>query len=242
MVLNGARSRCLWLFAMAACLTTAAGCTSGVVPGRAYEDPLDLPGRLLGSLPKGARPLASVIWTDPLERRPDVAMPARWIDSTVAEATAAAGASTNTIASFTLRLFRAPPAEALAEIPSPSGDVALMAFGELVIVDDGDGDGTFQIDGHGTLGGGGRGAAEATPDRYLAGSQEMLVYVVRPFPPAAGANFHLVQGAKTGYQLMKYVCEGRVLSRVVPAVHADLEPQTSGELVRRRTCMNTHSP
>ena len=225
--------------------TTAMACQGGVVPGRAYEEPLGLQGRLLGALPAGARPLVSVIWTDPLERRPDMAMPARWIDSTVAGAAASLGIETraNAIAPFALHLFRAPPADALVEIPSPSGEVAAMAFGELVVVDDTDGDGAFQIDGHGTLVGGGQGVSGVIArDRYVAGSQEMLVYVARPFSPAAAVGFHLVQGTKTGYQLMKYVCEGRLLSAVTPAPYADLEPQTTVELVRRRTCMNTHSP
>ena len=249
MVLSGARARVLSLAMTAAALTaTAPACKSGVIPGREFEDPLDLQGQLLGALPEGAHPLASVIWIDPLERRPDLVMPARWIDSSLAEVRGGVevDAAKNPIRTFTLHLFRPPPAEALAEIPSPGGDVALMAFGELVIVDDADGDGVVQIDGHGTLAAGGRGGDGALDgahnDRYIAGSGEMLIYVERPFPPAAAVGFHLVQGSKTGYQLMKYVCNGRVLSEVVEAKTANLEPQTSAELVRRRTCMNTHSP
>ena len=221
-----------------------AGCKSGVVPGRAYEEPFDVPGRLMGTLPAGTHPVASVVWTDPLERRPDIAMPAGWIDSTVAKTTGTpeGGGAAGATEPFTLHLFRAPPAEALVEIPSPSGAVALMAFGELVIVDDGDSDGTFQIDGHGTIAGGAGGGEGAPRDRSLAGSQELLVYVARPFPPMAAQGFHLVQGSKTGYQLMRYVCEGRVVAQIMPALYADMEPQTAGELIRRRTCMNTHSP
>jgi hypothetical protein len=232
-----------------------AACKSGVVPGNAYENSLDLQGALVGPLPEGAHPIATVIWTDPLQRRPDVAMPARWIDSTVATASATAapasavaGDGAASLAAFTLRLFRAPPSEALVEISSPDGHhVARLALGEMAIVDDADGDGTFEIDAHGTMAGP-AGAGAAAPggnrarDRYIAFSQQVLAYIERPFPADVAAGFLVASGTATGYHFFTYVCQGRLPSRTIPATAAKMEPQTSFELIQRRTCMRTHSP
>jgi len=221
-------------------------CKSGVVPGNAYESSLDLQAVLVGPLPEGAHPIATVIWTDPLQRGPDVAMPARWIDSTVATAApenAPADDGSSFRAPFTLRLFRAPPPEALVDIASPDGrSVARLALGELAIVDDADGDGTVHIDAHGTMAAP-VGAGGAPPrDRYIAFGEQVLAYVERPFPADIAATFPLAPGAGTGYRFFTYVCEGRLLSATTPAGGAAMDPQTSVELLQRRTCMRTHSP
>jgi hypothetical protein len=118
------------------------------------------------------------------------------------------------------------------------------ALGEVVIVDDRDGDGTFQIDEHGTIAppAAGGSTADAARDRYVAGTQQVLIYVARPFPPGTAAGFPVAPGTARGYSLLTYVCEGRVVTRVISSSAVEMEVQTGTDLVERRTCMRTHSP
>ena len=135
----------------------------------------------------------------------------------------------------TLEVFRPPPPEALVEVASASGDTALLATAEIVLIDDADGDGNFHVSG--------ARAEIAEPDEYLAGSDSMLVYVARPFasPPT---DFPLVAAGGTGYQLIRFVCEGPIATGVSP-----IEPDMVELIVRPspifpevRTCRRTHSP
>ncbi len=216
------------------CLAAAApACTGGVVPGDAYEQPQEFEARLIAPLPSGSNPMVSVIWTDPLQRHPDVAMPVRWIDSTVA---APGPADPGGRLPFVFQIFRSPPPEALVEIEAPSGEVALVAVGELVIVDDADDDGTFAIDSQGTI----PGADNTDGDQYLAGTATVLFYVARPFSSAIAAT--LGPFDKLGYQLVAYNCLGRLLVDHRVTSVAVFENQVSRVLVERRTCLRTHSP
>jgi hypothetical protein len=209
-------------------------CTSsGVVPGTAFDQPVEIHGAVIGTLPDGARPVVSVIWSDPWQGRPDVAMPPRWTSSAVTPAANSGGQ-----AAVLLQLFRPPPSAALARIEAPTGEVAEAAVGDLVIIDDGDGDGAFDIDARGNLqtpeAGGG--------DSYLAGTQAVLIYVARAFPQGVSATLPIGPLDKIGYQLRWINCDGRTPISHLVIEMAVFEVLTSGSLVERRTCLRTHSP
>jgi hypothetical protein len=166
-----------------------------------------------------------LLWTDPLQRQADVPAPAFSLRSMVAVDTD----------SFALDVFRPPPAGALVDVASPSGDVATLALAEIVIVDDEDADGTFRVSGA---------AAEiAAPDLYLAGSVTVLAYVARPFA-APEVDFPLVPTGTAGYQLLQYRCQGQVAAGIdaVSPQSVDLVLQPSLTFPELRSCRRTHSP
>jgi hypothetical protein len=217
---------------------SAAACGEGLVPGNTYDRPLFVlhgtvrPAGGLASARNRAgtgvavHPLVSLLWTDPLQQRPDRPAPAGMLRSSV-------DAASDQIA---LEIFRPPPPELLVEVAAPSGgESARLAVAEIVIIDDGDGDGDFRV--------GGARAEIAAPDQYLAGTESLLIYVARPFssPPF---DFPLVPGTATGYQLVSYSCVG--LSAVgVAEVAADLLAlvmRPSSFLPEIRTCRRSHSP
>jgi hypothetical protein len=207
--------------------------SSGLVAGTAYDRPAEISGPLIGALPEGARPIVGVIWSDPFQRHPDVAMPTRWTASKVTPAMDGSGR-----AEVLLQLYRPPPQQALAEIVAPTGEVAEAAVGDVVIVDDGDGDGTFHVDDHGTL----QVAETGGGDRYVAGMSAVLIYVARAFPGDVGATLPIGRLDKIGYQLTNLICEARRPTGNAPITTAHFEPLTSSALVERRTCLRTHSP
>jgi hypothetical protein len=215
-------------------LVLMSACTSsGLVPGTAYEQPVEINGILVDALPQGARPLVSVVWSDPWRRQPDVAMPAHWTASSVVPASDGSGRAV-----VTLQLFRPPPSQALVEIRAPTGEVAEVAVGDPVIIDDRDGDGTFHVDDRGNIG-----LPEAgIGDRYLAGTTALLAYVARPFPPDVAATFPFGRLDKSGYQLSGIACNARNLASSRAAETARFELLTSSSLIERRTCLRTHSP
>jgi hypothetical protein len=227
MVLRGKQALCAIALSAAACSST------GVVPGTTFDEPMEVPGVVINPLPAGARPIVSVLWSDPAQSRPDVVMPARWTSSEVTPA----GNGTNQT-TVLLRLFRAPPSETLTEVVAPTGEVALIAVGDLVIVDDADGDGTFYVDARGNMsladGGGG--------DRYLAGTGSALVYVARTLSPTVTVRPAIALFRESGYQILNYECDGRIYVKTekVQGVVFDVSPSTS--LVERRNCLRTHSP
>lgn len=205
-------------------------CGKRLVAGDTYDHPLVTPyhGSVFpgGGLTDAVNPMVSLLWTDPLQNKPDVPMPAHWLSAPVDRATD----------EFTIQLFRPPPPEALVELVSPDGsESAQIAVAEIVVIDDRDGDGTFRVTGpHAQIVG---------PDRYLAGSVVMLTYVARPFP--SGASTPLTLATQTsGYALVNFVCQGRVAGAPTGtstrAMTLTLKP--SDTLPEVRTCRRTHSP
>jgi hypothetical protein len=208
------------------------------MPGNGFETALftfQAHVRPIDAMPAGARPVVGLIWSDPLQGRPDVVMPSSWISATPSDA------SWNEL---TIRVFRPPPPAALIDVSAPGDDHARMAIGELVIIDD-DGDGTFRISGPRAEIAGANTETGATPprksDSYLAGAFQPLVYVVRPFQSVT-PPFPLFPPGQVGYRLVDYGCDGR-LSRG-PAVSNDttFQMQPSRFLPELRNCMRSHSP
>ena len=218
----------------AACFTmvvacAGASCGRGVVPGAAYDQPLlSFSGTIspTGGLVQAQHPIVGLLWTDPLQRSADVTMPARWLQSSVDTA-----ADT-----FTVDIFRPPPPEAVVELAAPSGKISQqLAMAEIVIVDDSDGDGGFLVQGPR--------ATISAPERYLAGSANVLTYVATPFP-SPQSNSPLTLPAQLGYALVNYNCQGQLSAGTNPvnpqAVEMILQP--SQDFPDVRTCRASHGP
>jgi hypothetical protein len=238
MVLIGARGGFPGsLAAGIALVISSAACGEGLVPATSYDQPLFSFG---GSIrPQGGiaiardrtddaparNPRVSLLWTDPLQSQPDVPAPPRTVGSTIDVEKD----------SFTLDVFRPPPAGALVDVIAPSGEVSTLALAEIVIVDDADGDGTFRV--------AAAEAAIAAPDLYLAGSVVVLAYVARPFPTPQ-IDFPLVPAGTVGFQLLSYQCEGEITHGIdmVSQGSVDLVLQPSLTFPELRSCRRTHSP
>jgi len=213
------------------------GCGSGVMPGTGFDTALfSFQASVIpaGALPPDAHPLVGLIWSDPLQGKPDVVMPAQWISATPGDAA---------WTELTVRIFRPPPPAALIDITSSGGDHAQMALGELVIVDD-DGDGTFRISGPraeiAQADGAGAGSAKKS-DSYLAGAFQPLVYVARPFRSSTLA-FPVFPPGQVGYHLVDYGCDGRLSRGPNVPKTTSFQMQPSRFLPELRNCMRSHSP
>jgi hypothetical protein len=211
-------------------IASAAGaCGRGVVPGAAYDEPLlSFSGTIspAGGLGQAQHPIVGLLWTDPLQRSADVTMPARWLQSTVDTA-----ADT-----FTVDIFRPPPPEAVVELADPSGKLfQQLAMAEIVIVDDSDGDGGFLVKGPR--------ATISAPERYLAGSANVLTYVATPFP-SPQSNSPLTLPAQLGYALVNYNCQGQLSASTNPVNPRSVEMilQPSQDFPDVRTCRASHGP
>jgi hypothetical protein len=205
-------------------------CGNGTVPGTTYDQPLlSLQGTIspTGGLVNAKHPIIAFLWTDPLQRQPDVVMPARWLQSSV-------NAIDDT---FRVQIFRPPPPEALVSVASSSkgGEISRLAIGEIVIVDDRNGDGTFQI--HGPR------ATIASPDSYLAGSAEVLTFVETPFP-STQLNSPLTLPGQSGYALVNYYCQGQLSAGTHPTRldHLEMILHPSPDFPNARTCRASHGP
>ena len=206
-----------------------ASCGRGVVPGAAYDQPLlSFSGTInpTGGLGQAQHPIVGLLWTDPLQRSADVTMPASWLQSTVDTA-----ADT-----FTVDIFRPPPPEAVVGLADPSGKLfQQMAMAEIVIVDDSDGDGGFLVKGPR--------ATISAPERYLAGSANVLAYVATPFP-SPQINSPLTLPAQSGYALVNYNCQGQLSAGTNPVNPRGVEMilQPSQDFPDVRTCRASHGP
>jgi hypothetical protein len=214
-------------------------CQQGVVPGSAYDRPLwSFSGfvRPAGTIPEtttGAdggvhptNPIMSLLWTDPLQRTQDIPQPARNIASTVSTADG----------TFHVDVYGPPPPQAMVEIPSPSGPSMRLALAEILMIDDQNHDGTFEVSGSGAAIGGG--------DRYLTGGNTVLVYLDRTYASLPPGNLLVVSGDQ-GYQLVGYVCDHQSVAQVLQqdAVGGTVEfTQPSTTFPDVRSCARTHSP
>jgi hypothetical protein len=206
----------------------AGACGRGVVPGAAYDQPLlSFSGTIspTGGLGQAQHPIVGLLWTDPLQRSADVTMPARWLQSTVDTA-----ADT-----FTVDIFRPPPPAAVVDLAAPSGEVSQLAVAEIVIVDDWDGDGGFLVQGPR--------ATISAPERYLAGSANVLTYVASPFS-SPQLDSPLTLPAQIGYGLVNYVCQGQLSAGTHPVNPQTVEMvlQPSQDFPDVRTCRASHGP
>ena len=203
-------------------------CEAGVTPATTYDKEMSTfqsnGFSTADALAGTTKPTFGVVWTDPFQVRPDVVMPPGWAGSDL---------TLDNPLSFSIHLYRPPPPEAIVTITAPSGDEAELAFGEIVVFDDLDGDGTFSVSGP---------HAEITSDdTYIAGSFQALVYVARPFSNVDMA-FPILNAPFTGYSIVDYACNGLVSMAVSQRAMATFVPQPSRVLPEIRLCRRTHSP
>jgi hypothetical protein len=205
-----------------------AACGRSVVPGTTYDQPLlSFQGTVnpAGGLLQAKHPIVGLLWTDPLQRQPDVPMPARWFGSSVSE----------TDDTFSVEVFRPPPPQAVVTVASASSGTSQLAVAEIVIVDDQDGDGTFRVSGPR--------ATIASPEIYLAGSANVLTYVVSPFS-SPQINSPLTLPGQSGYALVNYNCLGQISGSTNPVnpQKVELILQPSYDFPDVRPCRASHGP
>jgi hypothetical protein len=213
-----------------------------VVPGTAYDKAMpQFGGRIypVGGLANAANPTVGLLWTDPFQKKPDLPMPANWLQQKLTRVAPADGTTPDT---YSLGLFRPPPPEALVDVPSSDPKtgapvVVRLAIAELVLYDDLDGDGRFQVTGPR--------ADIVGADSFLGSSNYVLTYVESPRDHTSLGNTPLTASGRVGYQLVNYVCEGRISQQTAPvedltAVDLIVQPATS--LPEVRNCRRTHSP
>jgi hypothetical protein len=203
-------------------------CEAGVTPATTYDKEMSTfqSNNLAATdaLAGTKKPTFGVVWTDPFQVRPDIVMPAGWAGSNL---------TFDNLGNFSIYLYRPPPPEAIVTITAPSRDEAELAFGEMVVFDDLDGDGTFSVSGP---------HAEITSgDTYLAGSYQALVYVARPFSNVDMA-FPILNAPFAGYSIIDYACSGLVSMSVSQRAMATFVAQPSQILPEIRLCRRTHSP
>jgi hypothetical protein len=217
-------------------LLSLAACQQGLVPGNANDMPWSFHGVVVpshtipattfnddGGVPEETKPKMGVLWTDPLQFVSDVPQPARGIESSVENDT------------FQIDIYGPPPPQAMVEIPTSAGDSIRLAYGEIVMIADQNGDGTFEVSG--------ADATIAAPDRYLAGANTVLVYLDKPYPSLPRNAFAV--SADQGYQLVTYVCAHQTIQDMIAqnpngGTVASVQPSTTFPDVR--SCARTHSP
>jgi hypothetical protein len=225
-----------WLGVIAAAAAT--GCGKAVYSGSTFDKPLFEFGGLIVPTSalseeqrRAARP--GLIWIDPAQNKPDIPSPPH---SLVAAVIRADGGMSDR---YSLKLHRPPPPESFFEVEA-SGQTATLAVAEIVLYEDGDGDGTFSVKGPR--------AEIAAPDRFLAASTSIILYGERPFQNAP-MDFPLGPATKAGYDLVQLACAGRLPPTAPPRTKAPDNPylitlvvQPQDTLPEVRTCMRSHSP
>ena len=205
-----------------------AACGKTLLPGTTYDQPLlSFSGTIssTGGLLQAKRPIVGLLWTDPLQRQPDVTMPASWLRSSVSA----------TYDTFSVEVFRPPPPEAVVTVATAGGETSQLAIAELVIIDNQDGDGTFRV--------GGPRATIAAPELYLAGSANVLTYVANPFA-SPQINSPLTLPGQSGYALVNYNCLGQISGSTNPVnpQNVELVLQPSQDFPDVRPCRASHGP
>ena len=203
-------------------------CGDGLLPGTGYDQALlSFSGRVspTGGLVQARRPIVSLLWTDPLQQKPDLPMPLGWMKSNVS----------TTGDTFAVAVFRPPPSEAMVDLSDMSGSIYRVAVAEIVIVDDQDGDGTFRVQGPR--------ATIMAPDTYLAGAAHVLTYVATPYPSTPSGSPLTLPG-QAGYAVVTYVCQGQLSGGIheVPKQSVEIILQPSLDLPNVRSCRASHGP
>jgi hypothetical protein len=117
--------------------TLLGGCGDRLVSAEAYEAPLLTLKGTLNPVPEDlTSPRVGIVWVDPAGLLDDLPEPATDSQFELQET-----------ASYVYSVFAPPPAAMIREIPDPkTGAVAArFAFGEIILYEDRDGDGTFRV-------------------------------------------------------------------------------------------------
>lgn len=173
------------------------------------------------------RPLSiGVLWTDPAlaENAPTVSGADR-----LQAAIAADGA-------FSLQVFGRPPKDAVKWLAADaSSDAVALAWGELVLFEDADGDGTFRVDSLAD------GAPMTAPDRYAgAAEKHVLLYVEEPAEEGTQVIGLARNLARLGYVLCEAHCDGAMYATAVEPNTVSLRAvPASARFPRVRQCFQS---
>jgi hypothetical protein len=213
----------------------ALGCGQPVESLATYESPLiTLNGYLDPQPANGFGNLrVGILWVDPAELRDDVPAPADGVEL-----------SNDGTDHFALELFAPPPAVTIRRYPADTPDVVALdfAFGEIVVYEDNDGDGTFAVTSRAA------GSAMVAPDLFRGSSSSLaLLYLQEPGSPqagAVGASWPVLFDNGTGYRLALIDCT----TPDQPSVRADdaaspvgmtIAPRGDPHIIFSRACLRS---
>ena len=207
------------------------GCDQPMLSGAAYDAPLASFAGMLDSFPDPAvrRPHVDIVWVDPLSVRPDVPAPPETLSSAIMPD-----------GTFTLDLFAPPPVAVMRTLPVPmaADQSATFAFGEIIVIDDVNGDGTFSI---------GPGNTIVPPDQYAsAAGTYVLIYVAHPMPPTQYIpDIGMALSGRVGYHVVSIDCSEPAIPQgqeVLPGTASIvLVPSQEGSaLTYSRQCLRSH--
>jgi hypothetical protein len=216
-------------------LLAAAGCGEPLLTADAYDSPLiSLHGNFNPARSDLLSPRVGVVWVDPAELDDDVPAPPQAIGFQLSDT------------SFDLRVYAPPPAGAIRALRDPEdGDVITsFAFGELVVFEDRNEDGTFSVT---PLG---EGSTIVPPDLYRgAQSLFVLTYVQHPLqaPDDVLPELHGLLAVSPGYHLGVINCatpdaprSGTIDNPEAQQLEMTILAQGTPDLPFVRSCLRTH--
>ena len=227
---NGALVRYLVGYAL---LTS--GCGRPLLSDSAYDSPLfSLHGHLNPSRVDVDELLIAIVWVDPAQLRDDVPVPTDTIRMKRLDA------------QFDYSLYAPPPALAMRRLvdPATGSELASFAVGELVVVEDSDGNDRFAVAAIAS------GSEILPPDQYRGGQAQFVVsYVDKPLvnPKDELPELQGLLTASPGYHLVGVDCA----TPATPFTYSVIDPDRvdvemtileagSSQLPFLRSCLRTH--
>jgi hypothetical protein len=215
-----------------ALLVISGGCGDPLLSATAYETPLfELAGDL-NPLPSDlVSPRVDVVWVDPEEAHEDV------------PASPDGAGFVLTGSTFVFSMYAPPPAAAIRQLTDPhtGRTVASFAFGEIVLFEDLDGDGTFQVTSVAD------GSTIVPPDLYQgAQARFVVVYVESPASGDVPDELLGLLSTTSGYHLGAVSCDmpetprTSIDARIGEQIEITVLPSATNELPFLRTCLRTH--
>ena len=212
----------------------ASGCGSPLLSESAYDSPLLSLHGFVDPLPADAVALhIGIVSVDPEQLRDDVPAPAQTVREDLSEER------------FQLSFFAPPPRQVIRRLTDPATGAPLASFaiGELVVVDDVDGNGGFQVSAIES------GSAILPPDRYRGGQARFVVsFIEQPLvnPTDGLPELQGMLTASVGYHLVVIECAtaGAPYTHVTEPEPVDIEMTIldvgSSHLPFIRSCLRTH--
>ena len=213
-------------------LVLGGGCGDRLLSGRAYEAPLFTFQGALNPVPEDlVSPRVDVVWVDPAALSDDLPAPP---EDSVFELDGA---------HYVYSLFAPPPAAAIRALvdPDTGGLIASFAFGEIVLVEDLDGDGAFRV---GSLADG----SKIVSDDYRGAQSAYVVsFIERSAAPGVGPpELQRLLSAKPGYHLGFIDCstldvpQASVRDGNASSIEITVLPAPASELPFLRKCLRSH--
>ena len=214
-------------------LVPLAGCGDPLTSASAYDVPLfTLRGDLNPAPEDLVAPRVDLVWVDPVGQSDDIPEP---LLETQLQLDGAG---------YVFSIFAPPPATAVREIvDATTGAVAArFAFGEIVLYEDGDGDGTLRVTSLAD------GSAIVAPDVYWgASAQNVVIYIKTPWSATTKAPELLgLLSHEPGYHLGVIDCSAPDVPVTFITGNADARadisvlPNGTSQLPYVRDCLRSH--